>query len=154
MNRVYYEQTGREMTDYILVQQADKAVRYKQLPSEAENFRLALVKSLSYQGSENDSATPSGRAVSAEQRGTSFSARNTVLEQHTKLLGPKLVPIGARYPNALLSTNQLAYLTGFAPKTIRRWASRRLLNFIRVGNQFRFRPAAVELFLMQREVRK
>src|SRR5690242_10299681 len=37
MNRVYYEQTGREMTDYILVQQADKAVRYKQLPSEAED---------------------------------------------------------------------------------------------------------------------
>jgi hypothetical protein len=29
MNRVYYEQTGREMSDYILVQQADKAVRYK-----------------------------------------------------------------------------------------------------------------------------
>ncbi len=49
MNRVYYEQTGREMSDYILVQQADKAVRYKQLPSEAEDFRLALAKLVSSQ---------------------------------------------------------------------------------------------------------
>ena len=43
---------------------------------------------------------------------------------------------------------------GFKPKTIRRWVSRRLLNYIRVGNQFRFRAVAVELFLAQREVRK
>jgi len=62
--------------------------------------------------------------------------------------------LGPRLSNTLLSTNELADLTGFAPKTIRRWASRRLLNFIRVGNQFRFRPAAVELFLTQREIRK
>ena len=34
MKRVYKEQTGRDMSDYILVQQADKAVRYKQLPPQ------------------------------------------------------------------------------------------------------------------------
>jgi excisionase family DNA binding protein len=61
---------------------------------------------------------------------------------------------GAPTATAPLSTNELGGLTGFAPKTIRRWAWRRLLNYIRVGNQFRFRLAAVELFLMQREVRK
>jgi excisionase family DNA binding protein len=57
-------------------------------------------------------------------------------------------------PNVLLSTNELAILIGFRPKTIRRWVSRKLLNYIRVGNRFRFRLAAVELFLAQREVRK
>jgi excisionase family DNA binding protein len=57
-------------------------------------------------------------------------------------------------PNVLLSTNELASLTGFRPKTIRRWVSRKLLNYIRVGNRLRFRLAAVELFLAQREVRK
>ncbi len=153
LNRVYKEQTGREMSDYILVQQADKAVRYKQLPPEAEDFRLALAKSVSSQGSEHDSATPSVCAVSPEH-GTILSVRNTIVGQGTGLLGSKPVLLGTRHSNALLSTNELADLTGFAPKTIRRWASRRLLNFIRVGNQFRFRPAAVELFLMQREVRK
>jgi excisionase family DNA binding protein len=57
-------------------------------------------------------------------------------------------------PNVLLSTNELASLIGFKPKTIRGWVSRKLLNYIRVGNRFRFRLAAVELFLAQREVRK
>jgi hypothetical protein len=32
MNEVYRKQTGREMSDYILVQLADKVVRYNQLP--------------------------------------------------------------------------------------------------------------------------
>ncbi len=154
MNRVYSEQTGREMSDYILVQQADKAVRYKQLPPEAEDFRLALAKSVSSQDSEHDSVAAGVRTVSAKQRGTILSVRVTPVEKSTGLLASKPVLLGERHSNALLSTNQLADLTGFAPKTIRRWASRRLLNFIRVGNQFRFRPAAVELFLMQREVRK
>ncbi|PYT34062.1 MAG: hypothetical protein DMG58_05770 [Acidobacteria bacterium] len=54
----------------------------------------------------------------------------------------------------LLSTNELATLTGFKPKTIRRWVSRKLLSYILVGNRLRFRLAAVELFLAQREVRK
>jgi excisionase family DNA binding protein len=154
MNRVYREQTGREMSDYILVQQADKVVRYKQLPPEAEDFRLAFAKFVSSQRSEHDAATQGVCAVSTQQRSTILSVRNTILEQGTGLYGSKPVLLGAGHSNALLSTNQLADLTGFAPKTIRRWASRRLLNFIRVGNQFRFRPAAVELFLMQREVRK
>lgn len=57
-------------------------------------------------------------------------------------------------PNVLLSTNELASLTGFRPKTIRHWVSQKLLNYIRVGNRLRFRLAAVELFLAQREVRK
>jgi hypothetical protein len=65
MNRVYSEQTGREMSDYILVQQADKAVRYKQLPPEAEDFRLALAKSVSSQDSEHDSVAASVRTVVA-----------------------------------------------------------------------------------------
>ena len=153
MNRVYYEQTGREMSDYILVQQADKAVRYKQLPPEAENFRLALAKSVNSQDSEHDSVAASVRTVGAKQRGTILSQRDTPVEKSKGLLESKRVLLGASHSNALLSTNELADLTGFARKTIRRWASGRLLNFIRVGNQFRFRPAAVELFLMQREVR-
>jgi excisionase family DNA binding protein len=57
-------------------------------------------------------------------------------------------------PNVLLSTSEVAILTGFRPKTIRQWVSRRLLNHIRIGNRLRFRLAAVELFLGQREVRK
>jgi len=34
MGRLYREQIGRELSDYILVQQADKVVRYNQLPPE------------------------------------------------------------------------------------------------------------------------
>lgn len=56
-------------------------------------------------------------------------------------------------PNALLNTNEVADRIGVKPKTIRRYASRKLLNYIVVGNRLRFRPAAVELFLTQREVR-
>jgi len=67
---------------------------------------------------------------------------------------PKQHLLDEHDPNALLSTNELASLTGFRPKTIRRWVSRRLLNYIRVGNRLRFRLASVELFLAQREVRK
>lgn len=155
MNRVYNEQTGREMSDYILLQQADKTVRYKQLPPESEAFRVALAKLLGFCGSGHVASAPGLCSVSAEQGGTVVRSRNTVMmERVSGLLGSGPDAFGVRPPNGLLSTNELANLTGFAPKTIRRWASRRLLNFIRVGNQFRFRPAAVELFLMQREVRK
>jgi hypothetical protein len=56
MDKVYKKQTGREMSDYILVQQGDKAVRYKQLPPEAEGFRLALAQSIGSQSSERDTA--------------------------------------------------------------------------------------------------
>jgi excisionase family DNA binding protein len=60
----------------------------------------------------------------------------------------------AMIQTSFLSTNELATLIGFRPKTIRRWVSRKFLRYIRVGNRFRFRLAAVELFLAQREVRK
>src|SRR5712664_4687181 len=48
MNRVYRAQTGREMSDYILVQQADKVVRYNQLPPEAEVVRRTVLSSESF----------------------------------------------------------------------------------------------------------
>jgi hypothetical protein len=98
MNRVHREQTGREMSDDVLVRQADKVVRYNQLPPEAEVVRRALL-------------SPG------------------VLDEHG--------------PNVLLSTNELASLTGFQPKTIRRSVSRKLLNYIRVGSRLRFRCGAV-----------
>lgn len=188
MNRIYREQTGREMSDYILVQQADKVVRYNQLPLEAEVFRQALAKLAGPQGSDRNrrergtcSAVPSaveaespvckGRfsirrrldvsqaeasmyAAGPEQSGTVFSLKRAMAEKNMALPGSKQNLLAAHPPNVLLTTNELADLTGFAPKTIRRWVSRRLLNYIRVGNRFRFRPAAVELFLIQREVRK
>jgi len=136
LDKEYGKQTGRKLSDYILVQQADKAVRYRQLPPEADGYRLLLAESTSGQKSEADTL-----ALNVVEK----------FEQSVALRPSSLNP---RLSSTLLSTNELADLTGFAPKTIRRWASRRLLNFIRVGNQFRFRPAAVELFLAQREIRK
>ena len=167
---------------------SSQTVRYKQLPSEAEVFRLALAKSVRAEGLERDTnerkafcgapspgeaksplckarlnirrgldvleATTGVCAVSAEQSGTVLPLRNTVVEKNAGLPGSKRDPLGAHPSNVLLSTNELADLTGFAPKTIRRWASRRLLNFIRVWNRIRFRPASVELFLTQHEVQK
>lgn len=153
MNSVYSKQTGREMSDYILLQQADKAVRYKQLPPESEGFRVALANLRGFQGPEGETSATGGPSLSAEHDGTAVSSRKVMIERVSGLLWSR-PDARAAHSNGLLSTNELADLTGFAPKTIRRWASRRLLNFIRVGNQFRFRPAAVELFLMQREVRK
>lgn len=44
-DKVYREQTGREMADKILIQKADKIVRYSQLPPEAEVFRQIILKS-------------------------------------------------------------------------------------------------------------
>jgi len=138
MNQVYRAQTGREMSDYILVQQADKVVRYNQLPPEAEVVRRAL---LSPDSSRVNGYNQSEQAENpAETKGAFRSSKQHRLDDHD--------------PNALLSTNELASLTGFRPKTIRRWVSRKLLNYIRVGNRLRFRLAAVELFLAQREVRK
>ena len=153
INRAYAKQTARDLSDYILVQQADKALRYKQLPPEAEGFRLVSRVA----GSHNTQTVISAlyaRKVGRERGGAIVPIRSGVLERIRASLGVEASLAGARSSDALLSTNELAGLTGFAPKTIRRWASRRLLNFIRVGNQFRFRPAAVELFLAQREVRK
>ena len=154
MDRAYGQQTGRTLSDYILAQQADKAVRYGQLPPEADGYRLLLAESTSGQKSESNTLALDVRALSAVQGGTILPIRSAVVEKTAQSAASRPDLLGPPLSNTLLSTNELADLTGFAPKTIRRWASRRLLNFIRVGNQFRFRPAAVELFLAQREIRK
>ena len=138
MNRVYCEQTGREMSDYILVQQADKVVRYNQLPPEAEVVRRALLSPNS--SCAKGDIQPEQAENPTEKKGAFRLSKQHLLDKHD--------------PNALLSTNELASLTGFKPKTIRRWVSRKLLNYIRVGNRLRFRLASVELFIAQREVRK
>jgi excisionase family DNA binding protein len=138
MNRVYCEQTGREMSDYILVQQADKAVRYNQLPPEAEVVRRTVLSSDSFR--LDDHVLPEQAKDASAVKAPLRWSKQRRLDEHD--------------PNVLLSTNELASLTGFKPKTIRRWVSRKLLSYILVGNRLRFRLAAVELFLAQREVRK
>ena len=138
MASVYRTQTGREMSDYILVQQADKVVRYGQLPSEAAAVRRLLLSP--------DSTGASGHVQ--ENRQKSHRARESSLS------GLQTAFIDRTDPNVLLTTSELAKLTGFRPKTIRRWVSRKLLNHIRVGNRLRFRLSAVELFLAQREVQR
>ena len=152
VNKAYNKQTGRELSDYILLQQADKAVRYRQPPPEAEAVRLELAKCVTSQNSEDDMFRSGARALRPERRAARPSSEDAVFAKTPESLAAR--PDFSRLSNALLSTNELADLIGFAPKTIRRWAARRLLNFIRVGNRFRFRPAAVELFLAQREIRK
>src|SRR5467141_928430 len=138
MNRVYCEQTGREMSDYILVQQADKAVRYNQLPPEAEVVRRTVLSSDSFR--LDDHIQPEQAKDPSEVKAPLRWSKQRLLDEHDS--------------KALLSTNELATLTGFKPKTIRRWVSRKVLSYILVGNRLRFRLAAVELFLAQREVRK
>lgn len=190
MNRLYREQTGREMSDYILVQQADKVVRYNQLPPEAEVFRHALLNFVCTSNSEHSkdgriatdgkpsrgerdvppfyrahlnagldrgrvSETSGGvPAPVAERSRILLPTRKTTTKEKVRLPASERQLFDIRDSKDLLSTNQLASLTGFKPKTIRRWVSRRLLNYIRVGNQLRFRAAAVELFLAQREVHR
>ncbi len=175
MSRLYREQTGRELSDYILVQQADKVVRYNQLPPDAEVVRRALLNSSSSPASEATSICSArfkarlnlgmGSAAALETSGdVSGIAEGQACVQPRKtengakkretLTASKQHLLDNHDPNVLLSTNELATLIGFRPKTIRRWVSRRFLSYIRVGNRFRFRLAAVELFLAQREVRK
>src|ERR1700751_1831269 len=137
-----------------LIQQADKALRYGQLPPEAKGFQLVLARALDSHNGRADMSAQDARMTGSEQGGSIVPTRSEALERIGRSLGAEANLLGVRSSGAFLSTNELAGLTGFAPKTIRRWASRRLLNFIRVGNQFRFRPAAVELFLAQREIRK
>jgi excisionase family DNA binding protein len=175
MSKLYREQTGRELSDYILVQQADKVVRYNQFPPDAEVVRRALLSSRSSPASEATSDV-STRLKARLNPGTESAAALETLSGVSRITAgrisvrPREAENGARKreiltpskqhlldnydPNVLLSTNELAILIGFRPKTIRRWVSRKLLNYIRVGNRFRFRLAAVELFLAQREVRK
>jgi excisionase family DNA binding protein len=176
MSRLYREQTGRALSDYILVQQADKVVRYNQLPPQAEVVRHALMNARSsptpeeetrqqiarFEGpSEGASDFPTPRKARlnlgmdrAAAPGSPDGVSEIAAKKKGTLAGSKQRLLDSHDPNALLSTNELATLTGFKPKTIRRWVSRKLLNYIRVGNRFRFRLAAVELFLAQREVRK
>jgi excisionase family DNA binding protein len=154
MDRAHGKQTGRKLSDYILAQQADRAVRYRQLPPEADGYRLLLAESTSSQKSESNTLALDVHALSAEEGGMILPIRSAVVEKIARSAASRPDLLGPRLSNTLLSTNELANLTGFAPKTIRRWASRRLLNFIRLGNQFRFRRAAVELFLTQHEIRK
>jgi hypothetical protein len=45
MARLYHQQTGRELTDYILIQKADKVVRYKECIPEAKVLRQTLLRS-------------------------------------------------------------------------------------------------------------
>ncbi len=188
MSRVYRQQTGREMTDYILVQLADKVVRYNQLPSEADIVRQALLNSSGSSGSDeelsrrtvgtenrpesasglptpakthlqrwtNDGSVrrlPVDSSATRRDRAPRICAKNMAIEEGN-VLTLKQRLLDNNDPNILLSTNEVANLTGFRPKTIRRWVSRKLFNYIRVGNRLRFRLAAVELFLRQREVRR
>jgi excisionase family DNA binding protein len=55
--------------------------------------------------------------------------------------------------SCLLSIPQVSELLGISPKTLRRFIAKRQINYLRIGNQYRFRPTAVELFLSQREVK-
>ncbi len=43
-NQLYRTQTGRDLTDTILIQKADKVVRYGRLGPEAEVLRQQLIK--------------------------------------------------------------------------------------------------------------
>jgi excisionase family DNA binding protein len=174
IGRLYLDQTGRELSDYILVQQADKVVRYNQLPPDAEVVRRALLNSEITQVPEANSDfsarfkarldletdSAAGMETSGGVSGIMESEAGGPLRKQEN--GPKKRDIlttskqrllDTHDPNVLLSTNELAILIGFKPKTIRRWVSQKFLNYIRVGNRFRFRLAAVELFLAQREVR-
>jgi excisionase family DNA binding protein len=175
MSRLCREQTGRELSDYILVQQADKVVRYNQLPPDAEFVRRAVLNSCSFPASEATSdfsarfktrlnfgmdsaaALETSGDVSGIAEGRACvqprEAENDAKKREL-LTASKQHLLDNHDPNVLLSTNELATLIGFRPKTIRRWVSRKFLSYIRVGNRFRFRLAAVELFLAQREVRK
>lgn len=190
MNITYREQTGREMSDNILIQQADKVVRYNRLPSEARAVRDALRNSANLPGSKGqaceevtrygkplgtmsgsptlyegrvhvgtDRAAPLGSpsgtfAVPARRAHTLQTRAENATKKKEAQQRSKLRLPNHHDSNILLSTHEVANLTGFRPKTIRRWVSRKLLNYIRVGNRLRFRLAAVELFLGQREVRK
>ncbi len=169
MNEVYRKQTGREMSDYILVQLADKVVRYNQLPPQADIVRQALLNSRGLSDprvspkvhlhirtkSVTAHRTPGGssQVATARANAAQIRARNST-DANLNLTALKQRLLNTHDPNVLLSTNEVASLTGFRPKTIRRWVSGKLLNYIRVGNRLRFRLAALELFLGQREIRR
>jgi excisionase family DNA binding protein len=171
----YREQTGHELSDYILVQLADKVVRYDQLPPEAEIIRQILAAPKGEQSVRQENSPYYVKPQSFEPAAYEIGIRNQVpadapsfgtcatrlrarvvrsvdSDPNPKDLGQGV--LDHRDPKLLLTTNEVALLTGFRPKTVRRWVSRNLLNHIRVGNRLRFRRAAVDLFLAQREIRK
>ena len=159
MSRLYREQTGRELSDYILVQQADKVVRYNQFPPDAEFVRRAVLNSCSSPASEATSDFSArfkarlnfgaGSSAALETSGDVSGiaeGRARVQPRKTKNGAKKreIVTASKQHlldnhdPNVLLSTNELATLIGFRPKTIRRWVSRKILSYIRVGNRCSF----------------
>lgn len=44
LNAQYRQQTGRDLTDYVMTQKADRVVRYKELGPEAAVVRSTLAK--------------------------------------------------------------------------------------------------------------
>src|SRR5260370_5335763 len=99
MNQVYRAQTGREMSDYILVQQADKVVRYNQLPPEAEVVRRAL---LSPDSSRVNGYNQSEQAENAVETKGAYR----LSKQHR---------LDDQNPDVLLRSNEWATLTSVSP---------------------------------------
>src|SRR5260370_32470080 len=91
MNWVYCQQTGREMSDYILVQQADKAVRYNQLPPEAEVVRRTVLSSDSFR--LDDHIQPEQAKDPSEEKAPLRWSKQRLLDDHD--------------PNVLLISNKL-----------------------------------------------
>ena len=53
----------------------------------------------------------------------------------------------------LLSTREVAEQLGLTPKGVLNFARKRKIGYIRMGNKLKYRPAAVALFIAQREVK-
>jgi len=56
-------------------------------------------------------------------------------------------------PDSLLSISEVAERLGVSGRTVRRLIQQKQINYVLVGMQYRIRPAALELFLSQREVK-
>ena len=54
----------------------------------------------------------------------------------------------------LLNAQQVCEVLQISRRTLTRWIRKNLINYVRIGGQYRFRPAAVELFVSQREVKR
>lgn len=74
IGKIYFDQTGREMADDILLQKADKVLRYKQLPPEAEIFRRMILKARHF-----DKKPIAGRQTPAERNGAAREATVTAI---------------------------------------------------------------------------
>lgn len=51
----------------------------------------------------------------------------------------------------LLTVDDVANVTGFAPQTIRNWVALRQIPFLRIGGKTRFRRRSIEAWLEQKE---